>query len=59
MYRNHSRFAGLIINAIRLRLSFFSLFVSAVLNWLVTDLFDRLGNLNRLRELNIWPDPCG
>ena len=58
VHRRHSRFARLIINATRLRLSFFSLLVSAVLNWSVTHLFDSLGRPNRLCELNIWPDSC-
>ena len=57
VHRSHSRFAGLIIDATRLRLSSFSLLVSAVLNWSVTHLFDSLGRPNRLRELNTWPDP--
>ena len=55
--RRHSRFAGLIIDATRLRLSSFSLLVSAVLKWSVTHLFDSLGRPNRLRELNTRPDP--
>ena len=58
MHRSHSRFARLIIDATRLRLSSFSLLVSAVLNWSVTHLFDSLGRPNRLRELNTRPDPC-
>ena len=48
VHRRHSRFAGLIIDATRLRLSSFSLLVSAVLNWSVTHLFDSLGRPNRL-----------
>ena len=57
VHRRNSRFVGLIIDATRLRLSAFSLLVSAVLNWSVTHLFDSLGRLNRLRELNTRPDP--
>ena len=57
VHRSHSRFAGLIINASRLKLSFFSLFVSVVLNWLITHLFDSFGRRNRLRELNTRLDP--
>ena len=51
VHRRHSRFAGLIIDATRLRLSSFSLLVSAVLNWSVTHLFDSLGRPDRLCEL--------
>ena len=51
VHRSHSCFVGLIINATRLRLSFFSLLASVVLNWSVTHLFDSLGRPNRLREL--------
>ena len=48
---------SLIINTNRLRLSSFSLLVSAVLNWSATHLFGSLSRPNRLRKLNTQPDP--
>ena len=51
VHRSHSRLAGLIIDATRLKIGFFSLLVSAVLNWSVTHSFDSLSRLNRLCEL--------
>ena len=47
VHHSHSCFARLIIDADRL----ICLLASAILNWLVTHLFNSLGRPNRLREM--------
>ena len=49
---------SLIIDTNRLRLSFFSVLMSAILNSLVMHLFNSLNRPNRLCELKTQLDPC-